>query len=136
MIFKTKDNDQDTLPDGDLDDKDFDPKFNEFESHILAAKSHVTLLKTSLTISRSKLSGLLLCLRLMSRAVSLYNGGFSSASCIGDSTCIISALEKNSTAFHPLQNPQFQRENHNENSPRGCLSCRRLGEYHRYLDHK
>ena len=46
MVFKTKDNDQDTLPDGDLDDRDFDPKLHRFESHILATKSHVTPLKT------------------------------------------------------------------------------------------
>ena len=36
MVSKTKDNDQDTLPDGDLDDKYFDPNLHEFESHILA----------------------------------------------------------------------------------------------------
>ena len=46
MVSKTKENDQDTLPDGDLEDRDFDPKLYEFESHILAAKSRVTLLKT------------------------------------------------------------------------------------------
>ena len=53
MVSKTKDNDQDTLPDGDLDDRDFDPKLHEFESHILAAKSCVNPLKTGLTIPRS-----------------------------------------------------------------------------------
>ena len=37
----------------------------------------------------------------MSKAVSLYDGGFSAASCLGDSTCIISALEKNATTFNP-----------------------------------
>ena len=37
----------------------------------------------------------------MAKAVSLYDGGFSSASCLGDSTCIISALENNATAFNP-----------------------------------
>ena len=59
------------LPYGNLDDRDFDPNLHEFESHILAAKYCVTPLKTSLTIPRSKLSGLLLCSRLMSRAVTL-----------------------------------------------------------------
>ena len=72
-----------------------------FESYILATKSCVTPLKTGLTIPRSKLSGLLLCTQLMSSAVTFYNGGFSSASCMGDSTCIISALEKNAIAFNP-----------------------------------
>ena len=47
MVSKTKDNDQETLPDGDLEDRDFDPNLHEFESHILATKSCVTLFKTS-----------------------------------------------------------------------------------------
>ena len=107
MVSKTKDNDQDTLPDGDLDERDFDLNLLEFKSHILATQSRVIPLKTSLTIPRSELSGLLLCLRLMSRAVTLYNGGFSSASCMGDSTCIISALEKNATAFNPFMHTRL-----------------------------
>ena len=45
----------------------------------------------------------------MSRAVSLYNGGFSSPSCIGDSTCIISALEKNATAFNPFMHARLSK---------------------------
>ena len=48
----------------------------------------------------------------MSRAVSLYNGIFSSASCMGDSTCIISALEKNATAFNPFMHARLS-EIHN-----------------------
>ena len=36
----------------------------------------------------------------MSKAVSLYDGGFSSASCLGDSIYVISALEKNASAFN------------------------------------
>ena len=107
MVSKTKENDQDTHSDGDLDDRDFDPKLHRFESHILAPKSHVTLLKTGLTIPRSELSGLLLCSRLMSRAVRLFNGSFNSASCLGDSTCIISALEKNATAFNPFMHARL-----------------------------
>ena len=61
MVSKTKDNDQDTLPDSDLLDQNFDPKLYKFESHILAAKSHLTPLKTGLMIPRSEVSGLLLC---------------------------------------------------------------------------
>ena len=98
MVSKTKENNLDVLPDGDMDDNDFDP--HEFESHILAAKACVTPLKTGLTIPQAEVSRLLLCSRLMSKAVSLYDGGFSAASCMGDSTCVISALEKNATAFN------------------------------------
>ena len=100
MVSKIKENYQDVLPDGDVDDKDLDPDLHEFKSHILAARAHVTPLKTGLTIPQAEVSGLVLCSRLMSKAVSLYDGGFSSASCLGDSTCVISALEKNAMAFN------------------------------------
>ena len=36
----------------------------------------------------------------MSKAVSLYDGGFSSVSYLRDSKCVISALEKNATALN------------------------------------
>ena len=107
MVSKTKENNQDILPDGDVDDKDFDPNLHEFKSHILAAKALVTPLKTGLTIPRAEVLGLLLGTRLMAKAVSLYDGGFSSASCLGDSTCIISALEKNATAFNPYMHARL-----------------------------
>ena len=74
---------------------------HEFKSHMLAAKACITPLKTGLTIPRAEVSGLLLGTRLMAKAVLLYDGEFSSASCLGDSPCIISALEKNATAFNP-----------------------------------
>ena len=102
MVSKTKENYQDVLPDGDVDDKDLDPDLHEFKSHILSAKASVTPLNTGLTIPSAEASGLVLCLRLMSKAVSLYDGGFSSVSCLGISTCITSALEKNATAFNPF----------------------------------
>ena len=41
MVSKTKENEQDTLPEGDLEDRDFDPEEYVFESHILAAKAHI-----------------------------------------------------------------------------------------------
>ena len=90
-----------------MDDNDFDPDLHEFKSHILAAKARLTPLKTGLTIPRAEASGLVLCLRLMSKAVSLYDGGFSSASCLGDSTCVISALEKNAMAFNPFMHARL-----------------------------
>ena len=107
MVSKTKENEQDTLPEGDLEDRDFDPEEHVFKSHILATKSWVTPLKTGLTIPRSEVSGLLLCSRLMSRAVTLYNSGFGSLSCMGDSMCVISALEKNATAFNPYMHARL-----------------------------
>ena len=101
MVSKFEENDLEVLPDGDINDEDFHPNVHEFKSHILTAKTCVTPLKTGLTIPRAEVSGLLLCSRLMAKAVTLYDGGFSSASCLGDSTCIISALEKNAMALNP-----------------------------------
>ena len=112
MVSKIEENDLEVLPDGDINDEDFDPNLHEFKSHILTAKAHVTPLKTGLTIPRAEVSGLLLCSRLMAKAVSLYDGGFGSASCLGDSTCIISALEKNATAFNPYMHARLS-EIHN-----------------------
>ena len=43
----------------------------------------------------------------MSKAVSLYDGGFSAASYLGDSTCIISALKKNATTFNPYMHARL-----------------------------
>ena len=43
----------------------------------------------------------------MARTVSLYIGGFSSVSCLGDSTCIISSLEKNATSFNPFMHARL-----------------------------
>merc|ERR1712240_165303 len=100
MVSKHKDNNEESLPEGDLEDKDYNPEEHEFISQLVAAKARVTPLKTGLTIPRSELSGLLLCTRLLSRIVSLYSGGFGSVSCLGDSTCIISSLDKTATSFN------------------------------------
>ena len=75
MVSKHKENNQESLPEGDLEDKDYNPEEHEFISQLVAAKARVTPLKTGLTIPRSELSGLLLCTRLLSRIESLYSGG-------------------------------------------------------------
>ena len=80
MVSKAEENNLEILPDGDFNDDNFDPNIHQFESHILTAKTRVTPLKICLTIPRSEVSGLLLCSRLMAKEVSLYDGGFSSAS--------------------------------------------------------
>ena len=101
MVSKHKENNKETLPEGDLEDKDYDPEEHEFISQLVAAKARVTPLKTGLTIPRSELSGLLLCTRLLSRTATLYSGGFGSISCLGNSTCIISSLDKTATSINP-----------------------------------
>ena len=100
MISKAEDHLEDELQDGDLEDNDYNEDAHQFEVHLLAAKARVTPLKTGLTIPRAELSSLLICTRLMAKAVSLFPEGFSSVSCIGDSTCIISSLEKNAMSFN------------------------------------
>ena len=102
MISKHQETEEENLPEGDLEDRDYNPEDHEFISHLVAAKARVTPLKAGLTIPRSELSGLLLCMRLLSRTESLYSGGFGSVSCLGDSTCIISSLDKTATSFNPF----------------------------------
>ena len=46
MVSKFEENDLEVLPDGDINDRGFDPNVNEFKSYILAAKACVTPLKT------------------------------------------------------------------------------------------
>ena len=112
MISRYQENEEYKLPDGDLEDKDYDPEKHEFTSQLVAAKAQVTPLKAGLTIPRSELSGLLLCTRLLSRTESLYSGGFCSISCLGDSTCIISSLDKTATSFNPFMHARLS-EIHN-----------------------
>ena len=90
------------LLDGDNMDRDFNPQLHKFVSTILTAKAWVTPLKSGLTIPRSEMSGLVLCSRLQKRASHFYSSGFASISTLGDSTCVISMLEKNATAFNPF----------------------------------
>ena len=112
MIAKDEGYYDENLQYDDLLDHDFDEEKHEFEVHLLAAKAHVTPLKTGLTIPRAELSGLLICTRLMAKAATYFPGGFSSAICMGDSTCIISSLEKHATAFHPFMHSRLS-EVHN-----------------------
>ena len=112
MVSKYQENDEENLPEGDLEDKDYDPEKHKFISQLVAAKARVTPLKAGLTIPRSELSGLLLCTRLISRTESLYSGGFGSVSCLGDSTCIISSLDKTATSFSPFMHARLS-EIHN-----------------------
>merc|ERR1712112_166681 len=102
MISKHEENKEEKLPEGDLEDKDYNPEEHEFTSQLVATKACVTPLKAGLTIPRSELSGLLLCIKLLSRTESLYSGGFGSILCLGDSTFIISSLDKTATSFNPF----------------------------------
>ena len=57
MVSKTEENNLEVVPDGNINNNDFDPNVHDFVSYILAAKACVTPLKTGLTISRAEVSG-------------------------------------------------------------------------------
>ena len=69
MVSKEEDYHEEELQDGDLLDYDFNEEIHEFEVCLLAAKARVTPLKTGLTIPRAELSGLLICTRLIAKAM-------------------------------------------------------------------
>ena len=70
-----------------------------FVSNIVSAKACVTPLKIRLTIPRSEMSGLVLALRLQYKVANVFPEKVGLVSTLGDSTCVISAMEKNAVAF-------------------------------------
>ena len=61
MVNKRVKTEFDDLPEGDAEDRDFNPVIHEFKSNILTAKARVTPLKEGMTVPRSEVSGLVLC---------------------------------------------------------------------------
>ena len=87
---------------GDKLDGDLNPEIHYFSSNILSVKARVTSHESGLKIPCSEISGLVLCSKLQSMSVWISSTQFGSVYTLGDSTCIISALEKNSTSFNPF----------------------------------
>ena len=102
MVYKDKDRRASTLGEGDALDQDFDPNTMQFHSILMSAKAKVTPLRIGLTIPRSELSGLVLGTRLQVRISKHYKPGIGSAIMLGDSTCVISSMSKNSNTFSPF----------------------------------
>ena len=50
MVSKHQEVGEENLPEGDLEDRDYNPEDHEFISHLVAAKAWVTPLKAGLTI--------------------------------------------------------------------------------------
>ena len=73
-----------------------------FHSVLMSAKARVTPLRVGLTVPQSELSGLVLETRLQVRISKHYKPGVGSAILLGDSTCVISCMEKNSNSFSPF----------------------------------
>ena len=83
-------------------DKDYDEALHVFHTALVISEARVTPLKAGLTIRHSEMSGLVLCCRLQNLVTRLHSTGISSVSTLGDSTCVILALEDNSTSFTPF----------------------------------
>ena len=52
MISKHQETGEENLPEGDLEDRDYNPEDHEFISHLVAAKARVTPLKAGLSIPK------------------------------------------------------------------------------------
>ena len=102
MVNKDGSRGLDELPTGDIKDEDFNPDLHHFTSQIVSTKARVTPLKQGLTIPRAEMSGLVLASRLQYRVSQIFPEKIAVLSTIGDSTCVISAMDKNATAFNPF----------------------------------
>merc|ERR1712089_52606 len=107
MCYKDKTKTLDTsLEKGCPDDSDFDPNIQEFISYLLTAKAKVTPLD-GLTIPRSELTALQILTRLLAKAVKALPDTPSEVHILGDSTCVISALDKVATCFNPFMHSRI-----------------------------
>merc|ERR1711867_326868 len=113
MCYKDKTKKLDTsLVNGCPDDSDFDPNIHEFISYLLTSKAKVTPLD-GLTIPRSELIALQILTRLLAKAVKALPDTPSEVHILGDSTCVISALDKVATCFNPFMHSRISDIHHN-----------------------
>ena len=56
---------------------------------------------------RSEMSGLVLASRLQYKVAKVFPEPVGSISTLGDSTCVISAIDKNAVAFNPFMHARF-----------------------------
>merc|ERR1712089_3068 len=112
MCYKDKTKTLDTsLEKGCPNDSDFDPNIHEFISYLLTAKAKVTPLN-GLTIPRSELTALQILTRLLAKAVKALPDTPSEVHILGDSTCVISALDKVATCFNPFMHSRISDIHH------------------------
>merc|ERR1712240_90620 len=112
MCFKDKTKSVDTsLKSGCSQDSDFDPDIHEFKSYLVTAKARVTPLD-GLTIPRSELSALQILTRLLHKTVKTLPETPSEVYILGDSTCVISALDKVATCFNPFMHSRISDIHH------------------------
>merc|ERR1712243_93591 len=112
MCFKDKSKSVDTnLTNGCSEDSDYDPDIHEFMSYLVTAKAKVTPLD-GLTIPRSELNALQLLTRLLHKTVKTLPETPSEVYILGDSTCVISALDKVATCFNPFMHSRISDIHH------------------------
>ena len=101
MCLKDKSKTLDSkLVNGCAQDSDFDPEIHEFKSALVTAKAKVTPLD-GFTIPRSELTALQILTRLLAKTIKELPVTPSEVHILGDSTCVISAMDKVATSFNP-----------------------------------
>ena len=112
MCFKDKSKTIDTrLVNGCSQDSDFDPEIHEFKSALGSAMLKVAPLD-GLTVPRSELSALQILTRLLSKTIKVLPETFSDVPILGDSTCVISAMDKVATSFNPYMHSRISDIHH------------------------
>ena len=91
-----------SLPDGDIDDNDFNPDRHKFISQIVSTKARVTLLWEGLTVPRSEMSSLVTARRLQYQVTKVMLETPASFHTLRDSTCVISSMDQVSTCLDPF----------------------------------
>ena len=99
------------LVNGCPQDLDFDPDIHEFKTSLVTAKARVTPLD-GLSIPRSELSALQLLTRLLAKTIRALPETPSEVHILGDSTCVISAMDKVATSFNPYMHSRISDIHH------------------------
>ena len=78
-----------------------------FVSNTVSAKARVMPLKIGLTIPRSEMSRFVLASRLQYKVAKVFSEPVGSISTLGDSTCVISTMDKNAVAYNPFMHARI-----------------------------
>ena len=102
MTFRDQTKSVLSLDTGDTFDLDYNLDEHKFHSILVSAKARVCPLCVGLIIPQAELSGLVVSTRLQRRIANNYSPGLSAAITLGDSTCVISSMDKKATSFSPF----------------------------------
>ena len=118
MCFKNKDR----IIEGPLNkgcslDTDYNPEIHIFKSALITSKAKVAPMD-GLTIPRSELISLQLLTRLLAKTIKALPKVPSDVHILGDSTCVISAMDKVATSFNPFMHSRLADIHHTLDSIR------------------